>query len=257
MSTETQEQEQVQEQSQDQEGVSMKIEDAQKESTSTDKKSPPNTNVREFEYEDRTYFVSRPNQKIQGESDPIYMKAFKQALKDGFYIGAEIDKVLKELDLDDDSIKEQEETYTDEIKTLAQKLKDEEYKDLDEGYKMAMGIKELREKIDSIADPRRELESKSAHMRAENKRFSYYAYACIKDENGNRLWNSFNDFEDDDSDLAVKAATELMLLLYDVGTDKNKKAQASLPENKWLIDNGFMNEDLEMIKDKDTDVNDK
>jgi hypothetical protein len=204
----------------------------------------------EFEFEGRTYVVRKPSIKIQRESEPIYMKSFKKALSDGYYLQHQIDELLADMGYDDKTLTKKRNSISERIRELELKLANEQYKGLDEGKSIAFQIQDLRSERDKADAPKRELESKTASMVAENKRFSYYAYACITNVEGGRIWDSFEEFESDESELAVKAATELLTLVYNLSKDRNKDMELKLTENKWLIDNDFMNEKGQLIDKK-------
>lgn len=63
--------------------------------------------VKTFEFEGKSYKIIKPTNKIRRESDSIYAKAYREAIANGMYLEAEIEKILKERNLDKYSVEEQ------------------------------------------------------------------------------------------------------------------------------------------------------
>lgn len=202
-------------------------------------------NKKTFKFDDQDYFVQVPNNKIRRESDSIYAKSYRQAVQDGFFLEAEVEDLLKSRNLDEESIKPQKNMLRKQLEKLEVKLSGCSKED---GVVIVDKMKDTRKEMDKLDAAKNELSAQSASSIAENKRFSFYAYACVTDSDGDRLWESFEDFLEDESDLAYQAATEIISLLYDANKVFINASEKSKPEVKWMVDNGFLDDDLNDIE---------
>ena len=202
-------------------------------------------NKKTFEFNGEEYFVQVPNNKIRRESDSIYAKSYRQAVQDGFFLEAEVEDLLKSRNLDDESTKPQKNLLRKQLEKLELKLSTSSK---DEGLLIVDKMKHTRKEMDKLDAAKNELSAQSASSIAENKRFSFYAYACVTDSDGDRLWESFDDFLEDESDLAYKAATEIISLLYDANKVFINASEKSKAEVKWMVENGFLDDDLNDIE---------
>ena len=78
--------------------------------------------VKTFEFEGKSYKIIKPTNKIRRESDSIYAKAYREAIANGMYLEAEIEKILKERNLDKYSVEEQKKENEKKIEKLLSKL---------------------------------------------------------------------------------------------------------------------------------------
>lgn len=204
----------------------------------------------EFEFENKQYIVSRPSNKIRKDSNIIYNKSLREAIDMGYFFDFEIEELLKQRGYNEKEFNKIRNDMTKQIRSHEAKLVNEEYKDLDEGKKIAFKTQDLRSELDVLESPHQELRSQSATTYAENKRFNFFAFKCISSADGSPIWSNFDEFENDESDLAVMAASKLLTLLYQVNQDSANKIAAERTENVWLKQNGFMNDELQLINYK-------
>lgn len=212
--------------------------------------SEKNKNHTTFEFEDKTYKVMKPNNRVRRESDAYYAKAYRTALNDNFLLNAEIDEILENRGFSKKQAGKKKNERVKLIRELEVKLVKNRYKNKQEGKDISFEIQDLRDSIVNIDSAQQELESQSVERHAENRRFSYFAYRCCIDEDSKQLWGDFEEFEDDESALAIKAATELLMLVYDITQDSQKDILKDRTETRWLRDNGYMNGDLQLIDNK-------
>lgn len=199
-------------------------------------------NTRKFKVDGKSYKVIRPTNKIRRDSEAVYAKAYRKAIQDGFFLDAEIEEVLRNRNMDNKSLRDKKNDITSQIKTLEMQLKNEDFKDKDNGRQLALDIIDLRTSLDELDSARAELNNQSAATHAENKRFSYFAYACCLDSKSVKMWESFGSFEEDESPLSYRAATELLLLLYETNKEVFDADSDTRVENIWLIENGYGND---------------
>jgi len=193
-------------------------------------------NVKIFEYNNQKYKIVKPSNKTRRESDAVYAKAYREAIASGLFLEAEIEKILKERGLDRYSQEESRKETEKQIDRLLVKL--ELCNKKEDGLPIVDQIKDLRKIMDEVDSARYELNSQSANLFAENKRFNYYAFACCSMESGEKVWSSFKEFEEDDSDLANKAATEIMAFIYEGTQEILRQIEKMRPENEWLEKHG-------------------
>jgi len=111
---------------------------------------------------------------------------------------------------------------------------------------MRMRRSELR---DLIAE-RISLEQNTAESISDNARFDYLVANCTFYENGQKVYNSIDEYQSRaDAEPAFTAASTLAAMLYSVDKDFESK----LPENKFLKMFNYVNEDLSLVnKDGET-----
>ncbi len=203
-----------------------------------------------FDFEGKNYIVSRPSNKIRKDSNVVYNKALREAIDMNYFFDFEIEELLKQRGYNEKEFTKIRHDMTKQIRTYEAKLVNEEYKNLDEGKNIAFKAQDLRKELDELESPHQELRSQSATTYAENKRFNFFAYKCITSEDGAGIWANFDEFENDESSLAVMAASKLLFLLYQVNQDSSNKIASERTENVWLKQNGFMNDELQLINYK-------
>jgi len=192
--------------------------------------------VRKFEFESVKYRIIKPTNKIRRESDAIYARAYREAIANGLFLEAEVEKILKERGLDRYSREEERRESEKKIEKLLLKLNTTE--DKTTGMKIVDEIRAARKTLDEVDNARYELNSQSATLFAENRRFNYYAFACCSREDGGKIWASFKEFEEDDSALANRAASEIMSFIYEGTQEILRQIEKLRPENEWLEKHG-------------------
>jgi hypothetical protein len=203
-----------------------------------------------FEYDGKTYVVRRPNNKVRRNSDAVYAQAYRDALKNGFLLDSEIDDLLEDRGFSRKAVGQRRNKLMKKIRDMEVKIAHGEFKSLEAGRDMCFQIADWRDELWDIDKARTELEAQTVERNAENRRFNYFAFACVTTEDGDSLWDDFEDFENDNSELATKAATELLMLVYGINQEASKEVVVNRVENRWLRKHGFMNDELQLI-DKD------
>jgi hypothetical protein len=160
----------------------------------------------------------------------------------------ELEKFMKEQGIWDDGKDKEQKTLVEEIGSLEKKLfigsqghtklKASEGKDI--AIQMRMKRAELR---DLIAE-RISLEQNTAESISDNARFDYLVSSCAFYENGQKVYNSLEDYQSRaDAEPAFTVASTLAAMLYSV----DKDFEAKLPENKFLKMFNYVNEDLSLV----------
>lgn len=197
--------------------------------------------------------VVRPTANDRKESQKIYNTAFTDALKSGAVVRAKLDDIMEEQGLWDAEKQMRFDTIQREITDCEAQLEKGGIP-LSAAKQVALKMRKLRAEFRDIISDKTALDTHSAEGQADNERFNYFVYACTFKEDGKtRYFKSYKEFmEAGDDVVSAVAASELANLLY--GLDDNY--EASLPENKFLKEYKFVDENLRFInKDgKYTDV---
>jgi hypothetical protein len=194
--------------------------------------------------EEKTFAVRSPSLNDQREAQKVYNQAFTDAIKSKSVVRAKMDDLLAEQGLwNDDKQKE----YTD----LQKELLDGERKlakggfSLSEAKKLAIRMREVRNKIRELISVRTSLDNHSAEGQADNARFNYLVSVCVvyKDSD-KKYFESLEDYMDRiDDPVALSGAQKLANMIY--GLDNN--FEKNLPENKFLKKYKFVNDNLRFI----------
>ena len=115
---------------------------------------------------------------------------------------------------------------------------------MSEGKDIAVKIRQLRFKIRELIAERIALESNTAEALADNARFDFLVSACTYYENGEKVYNTLEEYNDaTDSELAYGAAAAFADIVYGIDQDSESK----LPENKFLKRYGLVDDDLSLV----------
>lgn len=194
--------------------------------------------------EEKTFSVRSPSLNDQREAQKVYNQAFTDAIKSKSVVRAKMDDLLAEQGLWND---EKQKEYSD----LQKELLDGERKlakggfALSDAKKLAIRMREVRNRIRELISVRTSLDNHSAEGQADNARFNYLVSVCVvyKDSE-NKYFQSLEDYMDRiDDPVALAGAQKLANMIY--GLDNN--FEKNLPENKFLLKYKFVNEELRFI----------
>ena len=199
---------------------------------------------KEFKYNEKTYYVVSPNPRQINESHVYYAKACKKALENGLIFQDKLDEFMRSGGLWDDKKeakkKELEKFLRDGQETLEVRggIKKSDAK------KLALEMIEKRYEYLDLISERNRLTGITVESTAERERVNYLISVCSKDENGVNVFKNLEDYvERSDDDLSVLCAQYFAMIYAGWDEDVLKK----LPENKFLIKYGFMNDKMEMV----------
>ena len=197
--------------------------------------------------EEKTFTVRSPSLVDQREGQKVYNQAFTDAIKSKSVVRAKMDDLLQDQGLWN---AEKQLEYTN----LQKELLDGERKlakggfALSEARKLAIRMREVRNKIRELISVRTSLDNHSAEGQADNARFNYLVSACVVYKDSDKKY--FENLEDYmnriDDPVALAGAQKLANMIY--GLDNN--FEKNLPENKFLKKYKFVNDDLRFIDKK-------
>lgn len=205
------------------------------------------------EGKDINVVIKRPGTKENSAATVYSNRVFADSVKNGCLTRQKLDDYMREQGLWDDEkadrLLELSNKIADGERQLARggKTKDGKPFTKQQARTLAIDMRKWRFEQLRLVLKKQELDNFTAQAQAENAKFDYLVSCCILDEEGNRLFTDLDDYNSKaEEPYAIKAAGELAKLLNDFDPDFDKKR----PENKFLLEHGFVNEDLSLI-DKD------
>lgn len=202
---------------------------------------------------DFTYNLKKPSAKDYQEaklySNKIAAEITQQRTKEGkpaFILRSQVTNLLVEMGLWDEKIQKELVDVTNQIIDGEKKLSMGGAAGLTkkQGKELALNIATLRTKQFTILAKSREMDSLTLEAQIENANFDHLVANCLLDEEGNRVFKNVDDYRENGSAAWItEAAGKLANILYGLEEDRIK----DLPENKFLIKYGFVNDKLELV----------
>jgi hypothetical protein len=197
-----------------------------------------------FELDGKTYAVIIPTRDIIGKARSIYSRVLGQAMKDGVPFRDALFMHMREQGLWDDEKEE-------EHKALLKVLNEGELKlaqggiKLSEARQIAVNMMRARRELSVLLFQQRRLDAFTIEGMAENAQFDALVSMCVIDNTtGKPVFSSPEDYKlRQGEDVAVNGATVYAKIHYNYDED----AVMALPENKFMVKWGFMNDDLHLV----------
>lgn len=201
------------------------------------------------EKEPEKHAVVRPSAKQTEDATMEYNRVFSRCLQNGALLRERLDQFMRQQNLWDD---EREERYAElltQINNREKKLKKGGIK-LSDARQQALEMKGLRTALQSLIAQRNSLDVNTAQGQAENARFNYLLVSClVYNDSGEAVYEDVEDYSKKQSDgdaVGVQGAEVFANMYFGLEKDYEKK----LPENEFLKEYKFVNDDLQLI---DTD----
>lgn len=197
--------------------------------------------------EEKTYMVRSPSLQDQREAQKVYNQAFTDAIKSKSVVRAKMDDLLKEQGLWNDEKQKEYTQLQEELLENERKLAKGGFA-LSEAKKMALKMRDIRNRIRELISVRTSLDNHSAEGQADNSRFNYLVSVCVVyKDNDKPYFSSLEDYMNRlDDPVALAGAQKLANMIY--GLDNN--FEKNLPENKFLKKYKFVNDNLRFIDKK-------
>jgi len=206
---------------------------------------PKRTEVKSFDSEgkEKTVYIVSPSPAISREAQMEYNRSFKDAIQSGALLKQKLQSVMEEQDIWNEEKQERYEEILQNVMEKELKLKTGGIA-LSEAKQIALQIRDLRIEFRELIAERNSMDSMTAEGQADNARFTYLGYACLVNEEGQRVFKSFSHYQENETEpYVIQAARELAQVLYGLDSDYEK----NLEENKFLQDYDFVDEDLRWI----------
>tara|TARA_R110002020_G_scaffold250181_3_gene464270 strand:- start:684 stop:1649 length:966 start_codon:yes stop_codon:yes gene_type:complete len=191
----------------------------------------------------KVLYLIDPDAKINKQAQLAYNRAFRDALQSGAILRQKLDDVLRDQEIWDDK---KEERYNSILKTLQDNEKSIKAGGikLSDAKDLADEMSTSRNEFRSLISERTSMDSNTAEGQADNAKFNFLVYACTKDIKNQTIFSDVEDYENNSIEpFALEAARQLAEKLY--GLDANY--ETTLPENEFLKDYGFVNDDLQRV----------
>lgn len=194
--------------------------------------------------------VRKPSSKVLTDSQRISAKVWNECVRDKIMTKQELNDFMKKNGIWSAEKDAEQLAITQEINKLEKKLYLGDGKDTlktSEAKDIALQMRLKRLELRNLIAEKLSLEQNTAEALADNARFDYIVANSTFYENGQRVYNSMDDYNNrSDEEIAFSAASAMAQLLYSI----DKDFEANLPENKFLINHQLVNQDLSLINDK-------
>lgn len=195
--------------------------------------------------------VKKPSGTVLAQAQRIASKSWSDCVRDGIMTKRELAKFMKEQGIWDRGKDKEQEKISNEIMNLEKKLYigDGKHNKLkaSEARDIAIEMRKKRIELRELIAEKMALEQNTAESISDNARFDYIVANCTFYEGGNKVYNSLEEYnEKSDGEIAFAAATAMAQMMYSI----DKDFEAKLPENKFLKEYNFVNDDLSLVNDK-------
>lgn len=199
-------------------------------------------------------YIRKPGSSVLARAQRVHAKVWTDCVRDKIMTKQELQNFMYENNVWNAEKDLKQLTLSNEIQQLEKKLyvgnKGQKTMKTSEAKKIAIDMRVARAKLRDLIAEKMSLEQNTAEALADNAKFDVLVASCTFDENDNRVYNSVDEYTDNsDTPFAFAAATAMAELLYSL----DKDFERSLPENKFLSDQGYVNDDLSLVnKDGET-----
>jgi len=192
--------------------------------------------------------LKKPSSRVLTEAQRISAKIWTDCVRDKIMTKQELNNFMYENDIWNHSKDLKQASISNEIQKLEKQLyvgKDgQKTMKASEAKNIAIQMRIQRAKLRDLIAEKMSLEQNTAEAIADNAKFDFIVARCSFYENGDRVYENLDDYNDKaDSEMSYEIATAMAQLLYSLDSDFEKK----LPENKFLVDQGYVNEDLSLV----------
>lgn len=200
----------------------------------------------EIKVDGKTYIVKKPEVTEINAAKKFSSVKFSEYVRAGVMLRDELDSILAErgfqkwnkekeeqLKLLSDKIDENTENMSK--KTLAKTKKKE----------LALETRSLRVLFNILKAEQSKVYSHTVENKVDDDYFDFLVSQCLFDEEGSKVFASFEDYQEKSGEeIALRAAEKLAEMMFGLKEDWQKE----LLENKILLEQGVINEDLELVE---------
>lgn len=192
---------------------------------------------------EKVVYVVRPSRDDNAKAQIVASKTFKDAVLNGALVRKTLEDILVKQGVWNSEKQAQSDKIDDEIREKLIQLKSGGIK-LSEARDLAIEVRIARMNKTVLLSEKNAHDEFTAESQSENSKFDFLVSVCIKDEEGNNVFESVDDYKDRaDEPYAIEAASKLAGMLY--GLEENW--ETNLPENKFLLKWNFVDENLRLI----------
>lgn len=206
--------------------------------------------VKTFDINNKKYGLKKLNNKESYDLDIHYKAEYAKALREGCATIAEIDSMIKSRNLEDESHIKEKDALVDELLELEQKLNNEELSK-DEKFNAASELMLVRRKLLALNTRLQPMYEVTAEQAAQDARNRLMFIRCFINLDTNKPYfatqEEFNSAPD--SEEIGNAFKEFLFYIYNLDPNFEK----DLPENKWLVEHEYLDENLQLIDKQSTE----
>jgi len=168
--------------------------------------------------DNKNYFIATPNAEDIRGADWQYSKMYTKSLMEGIPTSAEMHDILLRRGLIGTEFEQRAEELTQDLAIKINAL--EALVDMDEKRKMSLEVATSREELFRWNQRLNGPMSNTCEQIADDSRLEYLTSCMIENENGERVWEAYDNYlKDKNQALPLKARFEVMLYLQ--GLDSN------------------------------------
>lgn len=195
--------------------------------------------------------IRKPTAKDLNTAQKIGAKVWTDCVRDGLFTKQTLAKFMEDNGIWNQQKQKERDIITQNIDSLEKELalgkSNNGRLKVSEGKAKAIELRRLRNSLRSLISERISLESNTAEGLSENAKFNYLVSACTFYEDGRKVYNNLDDYNNKAEDeIAFSAAATLGEMMFQL--DKNY--EENLPENQFLKKFHLVDDELSLI-DKD------
>ena len=199
--------------------------------------------------------VLLPTLHQQREALKVKNRTFYDAVESGAYLKTQLEDVMRNRNLWNQDKQSAYAMLEQQIIDGQKRLAEGGFK-LSEAKQLALEINDWRNELIEMKWPESQLSNETAEGQAENMSFNYLVSACVvynnTERSGQPVFDGLDDYLNQAStEFGMKSAMCMAALIHGVRSDFAKE----LPENQFLQEYGFVDEELRLINEKGQLVN--
>lgn len=193
-------------------------------------------------------YVVRPNNNTIKNADRYRAKVWNQCIIDGVLTKKELSAILQKRGIWNKDKEDEQASIIGKLQELEQQLfigsKDNKTAKLSDGQTIAIKMRILRNELRDLISEKISMEENTAEALSENAKFDYFVADCTFYEDGTKVFESIDEYNQKNSnEISFAAASALAEILYQI----DSKFEENLPENKWLKSFNLVNDELSLI----------
>ena len=191
--------------------------------------------------------VCEPNLPQQQEAMKVGNRTFYDAVNSGALLRVQLMDIMRDRNLWNDAKQKEYSILEQKILDGKSKLDKGGFK-LGEAKELALQMRKWRNTLIDMKNAESQLANETAEGQADNASFNYLVSACVvyndSERNGQPVFNGLDDYLNrSTSEFALRSARCLAALAYGVRSDIEKQ----LPENEFLLNYGFVDNELRLV----------
>lgn len=179
----------------------------------------------------RKYYIDNADVDEVRNADWHYSKTYNEALLAGVTTAAQMADILEAREITGPAYEAKRLKLIEELDEAVKAL--EEATSVDEKKALATRVESLRNQLFRLNQRAASPMSNTCEQLAEDARVEYLTSAMVKDEEGKRVWSSYEDYKTTiKPQLAMRARYEVMLALQGLDSDFLSKTPEAIARNE-------------------------